>query len=280
MDDFGLLFVGGTDPREFMGFRLVEDTIRRFALAGFPILSPDDRPPLGPLFAYSDGPDLFCGRRGVGPLLVALDTNLLIDYFTHGRAIWELSDFPAEIDPKFAAELDALRVILALWVARDVRLSVLPRTLSDSKKKTLAFDRVQQRRRAFDSFVLATTLVANCDEGVPEDVGNDSLLRLPDHLAREALSAIPAGNDRVLVKEALAAGVHVFLTRDDDVLACRDLLRRHGLLLASPSDLIEDLAAAGALQCFVEPRALYWPAPDQYRVAHLLDALGSDGPRP
>jgi hypothetical protein len=41
--------------------------------------------PVGPGFAYEGCPDLFAGRRGYGPLDVVLDTNLLIDYFQHGR---------------------------------------------------------------------------------------------------------------------------------------------------------------------------------------------------
>ena len=59
------------------------------------------------------------------------------------------------------------------------------------------------------------------------------------------------------------------------MLSCRRHFTPLGLLIASPQDMLEELAACGALHCLMTPTALYWPAPDQLRVAHLLDALGA-----
>jgi len=40
-------------------------------------------------------PRLFLGRRGRGPLCIAWDTNLLLDYFQHGRALGMASPYPS-----------------------------------------------------------------------------------------------------------------------------------------------------------------------------------------
>src|SRR5262245_48358821 len=50
--------------------------------------------PPGPYFLYEHGRELFSGRRGSGPLRVALDTNLLIDYFEYSRAMWAGDSMP------------------------------------------------------------------------------------------------------------------------------------------------------------------------------------------
>jgi hypothetical protein len=58
------------------------------------------------------------------------------------------------------------------------------------------------------------------------------------------------------------------------VLAARENIRPHGLLLASPLDLLEELAACGALLCVLRRETSYWPIPDLQRMAHLVQALG------
>jgi hypothetical protein len=51
--------------------------------------------------------------------------------------------------------------------------------------------------------------------------------------------------------DAVELDAHVFLTRDRGVLACKQGLRPFGLLIATPADLLEQLAAYGALHCLL-----------------------------
>lgn len=105
-----------------------------------------------------------------------------------------------------------------------------------------------------------------CGDSVPP-------LVIREDEVNQALSHVPRGNDRELVRDALTKGMHIFLTRDKGVLRARDSLAPLGLLLTSPLDLVEALGAAGALHCLFEPQHLYWPMPDQERVSHLIKAL-------
>jgi hypothetical protein len=67
------------------------------------------------------------------------------------------------------------------------------------------------------------------------------------------------------------------MTMDKRILKQRKVLKPHGLLLASPLDLLEELVACGAFNCMLEPRYAYWPMPDQMRVGHLIHALPTFG---
>jgi hypothetical protein len=233
-----------------------------------------ERSPVGPHFDYQDGPSLFLGRKGVGPLHVAWDTNLLIDYFEHGRALWEGASLPATVAGSYGEELEGLQLVMGLWVIRDIRFHVMPRVVTDGKTH-LSEAVVARRRRAFAEFGLALSRVESGDE-VTDLPSRDGLLLLPERELHRAVEAVPSGADRALVTDAALFGAHVFLTRDARVLACRDVLRPFGLLIESPLDLLEDLVACGAFHCLFEPRHAYWPFPDLDRVTHLLHALLHD----
>lgn len=224
--------------------------------------------PVGPGFDYAACPHLFAGRRGYGPLDVVLDTNLLIDYFQHGRALWEGESLVGELG-EYGEELEALQLIVAVWVIRELRFHVLPRVLVDAKRK-LSRERFAERANALENFAAALQLVGSEVDEEPVSSharslnGNAGFLRV--------LGRVP-GEDRPFVADAVELDAHVFLTRDRGVLACRQALRPFGLLIASPGDLLEQLAASGALHCLMVPDAAYWPLPDQARVAHLIRAL-------
>lgn len=263
----------GRDSKgEGRGVRLASDTIGRIRAGGLR-LHDDASPPEGPHFLYEDGPSLFLGRAGRGPLQVAWDTNLLVDYFEYGTQLWEGESLPHVIPTEHGEELEGLQVLVSLWVLRDIRFHILPGVIVDSKKKPLAQSRRQQRLYAWEEFCAAIALVEEDDEegyGTPvPPVG------ISDHEADRALSHVPAGNDRALVRDALMTGMHVFMTCDKGVLKARDSLGTLGLLLVSPLDLLEELGAAGALHCLFERQHLYWPMPDQQRVSHLIQALGA-----
>ncbi|MEU4570894.1 hypothetical protein [Nonomuraea sp. NPDC023979] len=227
--------------------------------------------PEGPHFVYESAPWLFHTRQGRGPLFIVWDTNILIDYFKYGRALWEGDGLPAQAGSDYAAELEGLQLLLALWVLRDIRFIVLPGTIKDAKRR-LSAERKADRMRAFREFTSALSLV---DGNFPEEVPpfTEGLLILPDSLLEDALKAIPAGYDRWLVGSAARMKVHVFMTLDKGILKQREAFKKFGLLLASPLDILEGLVGCGAFQCMLEPRYAYWPMPDQMRIGHLIRAL-------
>ncbi|WP_136628991.1 hypothetical protein [Mycobacteroides salmoniphilum] len=251
---------------ERYGIALANATIRRLRAqvarpsAGLPTVE-------GPHFVYEQGPQLFLGRRGRGALHIAWDTNLLIDYFEYGRALWEGESLPELLPGEHGEQLEALQIIVTLWVLRDIRFHILPRTITDSKRKELSPERREQRLTAWREFCAAVRIVAD------EDEYRGETLILPRSALDRALAEVPAGNDRELVAGAVRDKVHVFLTRDRGVLKAGKALRPFGLHITSPQDLLEDLACCGALSCLLEPEHLYWPMPDQQRVAHLVSAL-------
>lgn len=231
-----------------------------------------DAPPPGPHFDYNRSAGLFLGRRGVGPLSVAWDTNLLIDYFNHGQSLWDATSMPDLVDGEHGEDLEALQVIMALWVVRDIRFHIAPSVIHDSKRKPLSDLETAKRRHALDRFTEALTL-APTYSGNAEGVVAPGTLLLPNAELERALLSVPAGNDRQLVRHAIKKGMHVFMTRDRGVLRSRSALRPFGLVPATPGDLLELLAEAGALHCMLAPRYLTWTMPDQHRVANLLHAL-------
>jgi hypothetical protein len=238
----------------------------RSALIGAPV-----RVPEGPHFVYDDGPRLFLGRRGRGPLYVAWDTNLLLDYFQFASRLWRGDPLPDTVDEKYYSELEGLQLVLALWVMRDIRFVILPQTISDAKKK-LSEERRQDRINAFEEFVSALRLVGS---GLPADdaPSRDGILSLPDKELQRVLQGVPAGYDRRLVEAAVRGGVFVFLNRDAKVLRNRDAFRPFGLLIASPLDLLQELFGCGAFHCMLAPQYAQWPMMDQQRVGHLIHAL-------
>ncbi|AZS42343.1 hypothetical protein CVS54_03706 [Microbacterium oxydans] len=237
--------------------------IRRSGTLDWPIKVPT---PEGPHFVYHQARHLFLGRSGRGPLHVAWDTNLLLDYFDHGAALWDNESLAERCPGEYGEELEALQVIISLWVVRDIRFHILEGTIADSRTP-LSDERRARRRQAWREFCDALALVAD-----DESLRIDTLL-LPRSALQNALAMVPAGNDRRLVAEAVQSRLHVFLTRDKGVLAAKEALRPFGLLIMSPGDLLEALAAAGAIHCLLDRRHLYWPMPDQQRVSHLIRAL-------
>ncbi len=224
---------------------------------------PDEAVPEGPHFVYDQNPTMFLGRHGRGPLRIAWDTNLLIDYFAHGRALWDGVALPDAVGADYGEELEGLQLVVAVWVLRDIRFIIPRRALSDGKRRLTA-ERRAQRKRAFDAFAAALALVEWDDEPQPT---------LAPAALDDALDELPQGADRELVKESVLSGGHVFMSRDAGVLRARAALAQHGLVLASPLDVLEELAASGALHCLLEARFAYWPLPDLQRVMHLINAL-------
>lgn len=249
------------------GVQLASSSSGRLRTSGLSLPRPVP-PPEGPSFRYETAPSLFLGRRGLGPLRVAWDTNLLIDYFELGRHLWEGWSLPETVPGEHGEELEGLQMVLSLWVLRDIRFHIPPGVLDDSKRKTLSPARRESRSRAWREFSSALTSVGEDEEMAMLPRGD-----LPADSVDAALRKVPAGNDRALVEFALLSGMHVFLTCDKGVLGARSAFEQLGLLLASPLDLLEELSGAGALHCLFAPEYLYWPLPDQTRVRHLIRAM-------
>lgn len=104
----------------------------------------------GPGFCYSAVPELFNARDGHGPLLAALDTNIVIYLQKYGNTILEGGDIK-DIDPWLADQLDYLGTILNMWLVRDIRFVVLPRGFTDYKVYPKTADGVRRLMRRQDT---------------------------------------------------------------------------------------------------------------------------------
>lgn len=129
--------------------------------------------PAGPDFVYESAPGLFHSRMGRGPLFIAWDTNLLVDYFQFGRKLWEGGHLPDGLDEEHGSELEGLQLLIALWVLRDIRFMILPGTVTDAKKK------LSQSRQVDPDQVLQR----GRDGGVVEPDGDQprAACNAPDH---------------------------------------------------------------------------------------------------
>lgn len=267
------VYAAGDDlVAEQQAIELVKVVSHVLAISGF---GPKETPDVhieGPHFVYENEPTLFSYRGGYGPLNIAWDTNLLIDYFNHGAALWRGEELVGS-EPTHSEQLEALQVIMALWVLRDIRMAILPGTVVDSRKAQVPADRQRRRSQALHQFFAAIDVIAGDSTPILPP------LLLPANHLDEATLVVPEGGDRHLVRAAVRGGAHVFLTCDRKVLAAASALRPFGLLITSPQDLLEPLAASGALFCLTDPnRHLHWPIPDLQRVTKLMAAIGADMP--
>jgi hypothetical protein len=71
----------------------------------------DDQVPAGPEFVYASATAIFGRRRGRGPLFIAWDTNLLLDYFNFGSSLWQGRDLPDHLEEEYTGELEGLQFL-------------------------------------------------------------------------------------------------------------------------------------------------------------------------
>lgn len=208
----------------------------------------------------------FCGARLPaflpqeyhGPLVVALDSSILIDLQQHGI---EILDGEASIDePRYAAELDSLGQLIDLWLLRDIRLIVTPRSYTDAKKVTEQFT----SRREPTIQALAKSLAYQWGDWL-----GLSPSEWADLEPYEYVKGLPDSADRDLVAEAVAVGAHVFLTRDDKLIGKVRIPERN-LFACLPSALVKGLRVANVTRfsggLCKEPACPY----------HSFDAPGPD----
>lgn len=174
-----------------------------------------------------------------GPLVVALDSNALIDLQQHGALLLN-GDVPGGIYGEYAADLAGLADLLNLWLLRDIRFVVTPRSLTDAKKVTQRF--LDRRLPAVDA--IAESLAFQFGNWtIPAPSERPGLRLLGDE------TGLPEGPDRDLVLEAQAVGAHAFLTRDREVLE-RTTLSGPALAVIPPSALARELLGAGVQPFF------------------------------
>lgn len=173
-----------------------------------------------------------------GPLVVALDSNALIDLQQHGNLL--LNDDLPDVDDAYAGNLAGLTELLNLWLLRDIRFVVTPRSLTDAKKLTQRF--LDRRLPAVEAIAESLafqfgdwTATAPSHGKAPATVGEET--------------GLPDGADRDLIVEAQAVGAHAFLTRDQLVLK-QVSLSGPAMAVIAPRALAVVLVGAGAQPFF------------------------------
>ncbi|MCL7367400.1 hypothetical protein [Streptomyces ardesiacus] len=227
------------------------------------------------LFEYASAPQIFLQRAGSGPLHMAWDTNVLVDYLQFGKALWNDAELGIE-DPKYADQVYAIGNILdpyyCFW---DIRIHLFDEILNDAKRE-LSIERQSRREHALNRFARALMFAEWSEEEDEQDYGDSSFAQeplfhveaaVPSSGARQRLvDALPNGHDRILVNEAIERGMHVFLTQDRGILRTAPLARSVGLLIVSPCDFIQLFDEAGI-------SALNFPMPDLARISKVIEAL-------
>jgi hypothetical protein len=217
----------------------------------------------GGWFDYERSPEVFLGRSGRGPLRVAWDTNILVDYGCFGGAMWsdDLFDPPIK-DDEYRANLVALQALMELWLVRDIRIHVFDRQLTDSRRQ-LPAERLTARMRQVEEIVAALQCLSHDTDDWEPDV--DEAMPVPC-----SLGWMEPGADRELLEGAIDAGCHVFLTRDhDDVLRHAPVLEAYWLAPLSPADLLDRLVSAGE---FTFATASAFCIPDSHKWGHVMAA--------
>lgn len=236
-------------------------------------LAPDDTSEGGG-FQYEDCPRVFSGRNGYGPLRLAWDTNILIDYAKYGHLVWADGepDFPVEGE-HYQEELNALREIMNLWLLRDIRIRMPFRQIDDAKlrldnkpeelweKEIEKFSNTQATRlwqlEQFHSALSCINLDAEIDGNV------DPFATLPDESTNDEW-------DESLLEEAIATGCHVFLTGDRKLKKRLDRMAHDSYVaILSPTSLLDSLAEADELSLAKIGQYLM---PDSHKFVHIMEA--------
>lgn len=219
----------------------------------------------GGCFDYGRAPSIFLGRRGWGPLRVAWDTNILIDWRDFGSIL--LEDDAAlrpGLDAKHSEDLVALGAIMNLiWMTRDIRIRPLSKQRCDFRRddSSNADTRRIKRERQLDEIASALICVG-LGEPTEDEVFSTVDWKVP---------FIEQPADRALVEEALASGSHVFLTRDARILRHAQRLWALGLRVQRPSELLDDLLFADEFHRPFGPDGL---ACDSHKWHHVWKAIG------
>lgn len=196
-------------------------------------------------FCYERDRSLFVNAAlDDGPLVVAVDSNILIDVYTFGETLMGNGAVPELLAPNHAAELHGLAQLLDLWLTRDIRFVPLPRSLTDANKNFTP--EVREVRFASFSGLVRTLRRQTNYYGA-------GLLAPLDTAHVELAKTITADKirgraDLELLKQACAIGADVFLTQDRAMLRAAGSFRSGTPNITSPLGLLGRLAGIGVKQ--------------------------------
>lgn len=209
-------------------------------------------------FTYDASPSVFGPRTGSGPLVAALDTNLLIHVEQSFEAVESDFGFGAWVDPAaWDGPVPSLRDLFKLWFWRDIRWYVSP-LIGEDARKPLDLNRERRRRRMVEKLQADFAF-----RGAFEQAGD----AVPQGWPRRVHALLPQGHDRELVSDALAMGCHCFLTEDQGILRKRPDLAALGIMVLRPSKLLHRLWDSGELA--VERSAPGPLVPDLLSMSHF-----------
>jgi hypothetical protein len=211
-------------------------------------------------FQYENCPEIFSVTRGCGPLRMAWDTNIFIDYTEFGDLIWESTDFDPQVTgDRYRDQLIALSEIMQLWTLRDIRIRMPSRQINDTRRR-LDDKAWELRRWQLEHFQSALSCVS-LDTEIDNSVA--------------AFEALPDGSsnddwDRSLVEEAIATGCHIFLTGDRRLRKRHDRMARNShIIILPPTELLDCLASAGELSFSNIGQEIM---PDTHKFVHVMNA--------
>lgn len=225
-------------------------------------------------FQYEDCCEVFLGRNGYGPLRLAWDTNILIDYAKYGHLIWADDEFNPPVSGEgYREQLLALSEIMHLWMLRDIRIRMPLRQVSDAKlrlhnkPKKLRRQAIEQFRKEmkvrlwqleqFHSALACISLDAEIDANV------EPFETLSDECSNDDW-------DRSLFEEAIATGCHVFLTGDRKLKRRLDRMARDSYVaILSPTGLLDSLAKSDELSVAKIGQCVM---PDSHKFTHIMEA--------
>jgi hypothetical protein len=220
-------------------------------------------------FDYGATPSVFFGRTGWGPLIICLDTNLLIHLAQNHDEIGGSFGFDGQ---GFCPELwddpvRALHDLFLLWFWRDVRFFLPPEQMKDGR---LTADRARSRKSILDAFAQDFWQRGGFSRSSHVDgeaIAGGLDLVIPDAWPPSFDNALPPGMDGVLVRAAVNAGAHVFLTTDGrDILRRARDMARFSFAIMRPDQLLSVLNSSGALTLAPPDEALI---PDLQSLAHF-----------
>jgi hypothetical protein len=211
-------------------------------------------------FQYENCPEIFLGRVGYGPLRIAWDTNVIIDYAEFGDLMWEDGEFnPPITEARYRRELIALDSLVNLWMMRDIRIRAPLRQIHDAHR-ALSEDQWAVREWQLEQFLSALACI-ELDKKVLSEVKPFDILSDENDTNDKW--------DESLVLEAVATGCHVFVTRDGGLRKrLRQSARDSFLLIMRPSDLLATLAQANELGLGSGNYML----PDNHKWIHFMRA--------
>jgi len=233
-------------------------------------------------FDYERTPALFSPRVCWGPLIITLDTNLLIHLAQNVDQV--AGSFG--IEERFQRELwddpvPALHDLFALWFWRDVRFYLPPVQLDDGQ---LDAHRLRERRSVLEAFAQdfwergGTSRATTYDDHDDATFDDESLLPRADQapLWPPFRDSLPRGMDGVLIEEARKAAAHVFVTED------RRVLRKAASIspvirILRPGAVLTELQATGELHF---NRSASLPVPDLQSLAHFYAVVPEQSPNP